>query len=254
MSSEPTLIEHAQTAPPRNPFARAQPTEQFWVLLRPMYKARQLIHSERLVQILVTNQRAGKLELLRLEIKADGEAGAAGGNRMELLVDHGNLRLRFTTEGIQIAPARRGLGGFMLARLIDWCHRTCPEYVVTPLLLQNDAALSSEVVEARDKLLRRAGFDIQALDDGRARAQVRRVGDLISTWDTQRVEPIDVGELLRRLREQETENLKLQSQTTTLRAQIDQLRRSDLGSRFAIGCLVTLAIFQALLLLWVVMR
>ncbi len=253
MSSEPTIIEHAQAAPPRDPFARAQPAERFWVLLRPVYKARQLIHSERLVQILVTNQRAGKLELLRLEVRTD-EPSVPGSNRMELLVDHGKQRLRFTAEGVQIAPARRGLGGFLLARLIDWCHQTCPEYMVTPRLLHNDTAMDNEAIKARDKLLRRAGFEIQALDDGRTRAQVRRAADLISTWDTQRVEPIEISELLRRLREQETEKLKLQAQTITLRAQIDQLRRSDLGSRFAIGCLVALAIFQALLLLWVVMR
>lgn len=252
MSSEPTVIDTVQITPPRDPFARAQPTDYLWVLLRPVYKARQLIHSERLVRIAVTNQKAGKLELLRLEARTEGEATVSEGNRIEVLVDHGTQRLRFGPSNLQVVPPRRGLGGFMLAQIVDWCHRTCPEYLVTPILLPG--AEGTDTAEARDKLLKRAGFDIQSLDGGKVRAQVGRAGDLVSSCDTQRVEMLEMGDLLRRLREQETEALKAQASNNTLKAQIEQLRRADMGSRFAIGCLVTLAIFQALLLLWVVLR
>ena len=217
-----------------------------------MYKARQLIHAERLVRIAVTNQRVGRLELLRLEARADGETPAADSNRVEVLVDHETRRLRFGPTAAQMTPSRRGLGGFLFARLVDWCHRHCADYVVTPIMLPpGDTA---EASEAPDKLLRRAGFDVQLLDDGRRRAQARCGADLISSWDTQRVEPLDMAELLRRLREQEGETLKTHAQNNVLKAQLEQLRRNDLGSRFAIGCLITLAIFQALLLLWVVLR
>lgn len=252
MSSEPTIIDQVQASPPRDPFVRAQPSDYFWVVLRPVYKARQLIHPERLVRIAITNQKVGKLELLRLEAKAENESPTPDANRVELLIDHGNQRLRFGPARVQIAPSRRGLGGFLLAWLIDWCHRSCPDYVVTPILFQDGGDADSR--EMREKLLRRAGFDIQDLDQGKLRAQVRRAGDLISSWDKQRVEPAEIGGLLQRLREQETETLKAQANCNTLKAQIEQLRRHDIGSRFAIGCLITLAIFQAVLLLWVVLR
>lgn len=247
------VIDHTAAAP-RDPFARAQPSEHFWVLLRPVFKARQLIHAEKLARVSITHQRIGRLELLRLDVRLEGDLASAEGNRLEVLADHDSRRLRFgPTAGVSIAPGRRGLGGLLLARLIDWCHRHCAEYVVTPILLP---AADAEAAAIREKMLRRAGFDIQYLDEStqQARAQVRQAADLISTWDAQRVEPIDMSELLKRLREQESENLKLQTQLNVTQARIEQCRRVDLGNRFAIGCLVTFSIFQAVLLLWVVLR
>lgn len=247
------VIDHTAAAP-RDPFACAQPSEHFWVLLRPIFKARQLIHAEKLARVSVTHQRIGRLELLRLDVRLEGEPAPVEGNRVEVLADHDNRRLRFgPVTGVTIVPDRRGLGGLLLARLIDWCLRHCGEYVVTPILLP---AAEAHACAIREKLLRRAGFDIQYLDEStrQGRAQVRQAADLISTWDAQRVEPIDMAELLKRLREQETENLRLQTQLNVTQARIEQCRRNDLGNRFAIGCLVTFSIFQAVLLLWVVLR
>ena len=64
---------------------------------------------------------------------------------------------------------------------------------------------------------------------------------------------LQVTELLRQLREQETVSHKQTLQMTQLQRTIDQFQSNDTGQRFAIGCLIVFAIFQALMLLWVVL-
>ena len=108
----------------------------------------------------------------------------------------------------------------------------------------------------RKKLFKRAGFDISLNPDSPAqgRAQTSHLQNLISSWNTERVQPVQPGELLHQLREQETAQLQLQRQLNTLQASLESFRRNDIGHRFAIGCLIVFSIFQAILLLWVVLR
>jgi hypothetical protein len=55
------------------------------------------------------------------------------------------------------------------------------------------------------------------------------------------------------LREQELVNNKQSVQMAQLQRTIDQYRSNDTGQRFAIGCLIVFAVFQALMLLWIVL-
>ena len=243
--------------PVRNPFANARPSDFYWIQLRPIFKGRQLAQPEVLAQVAVTHEQVASLELLRLQVRIEGETPSRNLNTLEVLVDHKHQRLRFgPPEGIQMGPPQRGLAGFLLAQLIDWCQRNCPDYAVTPIMLHSADVATEELRLIRERLLKRAGFFIHYTDEAmsQGKAQANRVSDLISSWNTELIQPLQVSELLRQLREQETANRKLQAELSTLQATLEHFKRNDLGHRFAIGCLIVFAVFQALMLLWVVLR
>ncbi|HDZ57178.1 MAG TPA: hypothetical protein ENI17_17515 [Pseudomonas xinjiangensis] len=242
----------------RNPFAQARPSDFFWVQLKPVFKARQLVQAERLARIAVTSERVADLELLRLQAMVEGEAPPeAGRNTLEVLVDHKNRRLRFGPDSdVVMVPARRGLAGFLLAQLIDWCQRNCTDYRVTPVPMHSQEALSTENRQLKEKILARAGFELVYTDETQTqgRALADSPGTLSNSWNAERVQSFQVSELWTQLRHQESANLQQQTEINSLRAVIENYKRNDLGHRFAIGCLIVFSIFQALLLFWVVVR
>lgn len=240
----------------RDPFARMRVSDLYWIQLKPIYKGRQVIQPERLARVTVFQDQAAHLEVYRLQVQLEGEPAVEGANHMEVMVDHRHQRVRFApVSGLRMQPAHRGLGGFLLAQLIEWCQRRYGEYAVSPILLKESDLDSEEVAQTRNRLLARAGFDISDPDTGThtAHARAARVDELISQWNTERIGMLQVTELLRLLREQESLSHKQNLQLTQLQRTIDQYRSNDTGQRFAIGCLIVFAIFQALMLLWVVL-
>lgn len=257
MSDDQPHSPAQEPAPPRDPFAHARPSEYYWIQLKPVYKGRLMLHGERLAQIAVTHERVASLELLRLELRIEEDSVPPGTNYMEMLVDHRHQRVRFgPLQGLRIFPAQRGVGGFLLAQLIDWAQRKYADYAVTPITLHAAEVVDGEARQIRERLLKRAGFHQSYNDEGRTqgKAQANRVGDLVASWNVERVQRLHVGELLQQLREQETQNRQQLAQITTLQARLEEYQRNDLGHRFAIGCLIVFSIFQALMLLWVVLR
>lgn len=257
MSDEQPHSEAPASAPPRDPFAQARPSEFYWIQLKPVYKGRLMLHNERLAQVAVTHERVGSLELLRLALRIEDESVPPGTNYLELLVDHKHQRVRFgPLQGVRIFPQKRGIAGFFLAQLIDWAQRKHGDYAVTPITLHRDDVPDEESRQMRERLLKRAGFHQTYIDEERTqgKAQSNRVGDLIASWNIELVQRLHVGEILQQLRDKELQNRQQQAQLTTLQARLDEYRRNDLGHRFAIGCLIVFSIFQALMLLWVVLR
>lgn len=257
MSDDQPHSPAQEPAPPRDPFAHARPSEYYWIQLKPVYKGRLMLHGERLAQVAVTHERVASLELLRLELRIEEDSVPPGTNYMEMLVDHRHQRVRFgPLQGLRIFPAQRGVGGFLLAQLIDWAQRKYADYAVTPITLHAAEVADGESRQIRERLLKRAGFHQSYNDEGRTqgKAQANRVGDLVASWNVERVQRLHVGELLQQLREQETQNRQQLAQITTLQARLEEYQRNDLGHRFAIGCLIVFSIFQALMLLWVVLR
>ena len=242
---------------PRDPFARAKPSDFYWVQLKPVFKARILVHQEKLAQIAVTQEKLGLLELLRLQVRFEGEPLPASGNCLEVLVDHKRKRVRFgPVAEVNIHPAQRGLGTFMLAQLIHWCQRYCGDYAVTPITLYAASFASSETRAALEQILTRAGFTISPPDEESKNsvAMANRVNDLIGSWNTERIQPLQISTLLGQLREHETLTHKQTAHINQLKNMIANYKRADMGNRFAIGCLIVFCIFQALMLLWVVLR
>lgn len=257
MNPESATVESAESPPPRDPFANARPSEYYWIQLRPVFKGRLMLHGERLAQVAVTHERVAKLELLRLKVHLEDESVAADTNVMEVMVDHNRQRVRFgPLQGLRLFPAQRGLCGFLLAQLVDWCQRHYGDYAVTPIVLRPDDAPNDESRQIRERLLKRAGFHLTYTDEEKTegKAQANRVGDLVSSWNVERVQRLHIGETLRQLREQETLNREQHLRLTSLQATLSEYKRNDLGHRFAIGCLIAFSIFQALMLLWVVLR
>lgn len=241
----------------RDPFARMRVSNLYWIQLKPILKNRKVVQPERLAIVTVYHDQAAHLEILRLQVQLDGEPVIEGANHMEVLVDHKNRRVRFAPVGsLRMQPAQRGIGGFLLAQLIEWCQRHYGDYAVTPILLQDDDTTTAEIRQVRNKLLTRVGFEISEAQDQSAvgHARAARVDELISQWNSERIAVLHVAELLRQLREQESANLKQTAQTAQLQRTIDQYRSNDTGQRFAIGCLIIFAVFQALMLLWIVLN
>ena len=56
MTSTDALADRTppEQSAPRDPFARAKPSDAYWVQLKPVFKARMLVHPEKLAQIAVT--------------------------------------------------------------------------------------------------------------------------------------------------------------------------------------------------------
>lgn len=254
-STEQQSTEQKPGTAPRDPFARARPTDVYWIQLKPIYKGRQLAHAERLARVTLIQERAAHLELLRLKVTSDGETHTDSANLLEVLVDHKNRRVRFgPLEQVRMLPAQRGLGGYLLAQLIEWCQRHCSDYSITPVLLQAEDVNSEENRLIREKLLLRAGFDLHYSNEEHSagRAQANRVSSLISSWNTEKIAPLQISEILSQLREQEQLNRSQQAQFAQLQRLIDNFKNNDTSQRFAIGCLIVFALFQALMLLWVV--
>ncbi|WOD09606.1 hypothetical protein RPW65_11015 [Pseudomonas sp. NyZ704] len=255
-SSEQDNNEQKIVTAPRDPFARARPTDVYWIQLKPIYKGRQIAHAERLARVTLIQERAAHLELFRLRVNTDGESKTDDFNLMEVLVDHKNRRVRFgPLEHVRMQPAQRGLGGYLLAQLIEWCQRSCGDYSITPIMLHAEEVSSEESRLIREKLLLRAGFDLSYSNEERTagRAQANRVSSLISSWNTEKVAAIQISDILNQLREQEQLNRKQQAQLSQFQRVIDNFKNNEMNQRFAIGCLIVFAIFQALMLLWVVM-
>ncbi|PKM05158.1 MAG: hypothetical protein CVV16_01655 [Gammaproteobacteria bacterium HGW-Gammaproteobacteria-6] len=256
-SSTSRQVAGKASQPPRDPFARARPTDVYWIQLKPLMRGQQIAQIERLGRITVIQERAGPLELFRLRLTVEGDTPPEKGNVMELLVDHRNRRVRFgPIEEVRMQPAQRGLGGFMLSRLIFWCQQHYGDYAVTPIILHAEDAPSEESRSIRERWLRRAGFDITYSnpEQNTGRAQVNRVDSLISSWNPERVAILQVPDLLHQLREQEMQVHRQNIQIINLQRSIDNFKSNDLGQRFAIGCLIVFAIFQALMLLWIVLK
>lgn len=257
MNNDQTHPTAPDTPPVRDPFAHARPSEFYWIQLKPVFKGRLMLHGERLAQIAVTRERVAQLELLRLQLRIEDETVPPDTNFIEVLIDHRHQRVRFgPLTGLRIFPPQRGVAGFMLAQLIDWCQRHCADYAVTPIVLQASEAPTEESRQIRERLFKRAGFHLTWTNDARTegKAQANRVRDLVASWNVERVQPLHVADTLRQLREQETLNRQQLAQLTSLQATLDEYKRNDIGHRFAIGCLIVFSIFQALMLLWVVLR
>tara|TARA_R110001592_G_scaffold100336_1_gene284828 strand:+ start:2161 stop:2952 length:792 start_codon:yes stop_codon:yes gene_type:complete len=244
------------TKPARDPLARIRATDLYWIQLKAIYKGRLIAQPERLAKVTVYQDKAGHLEIYRLHVQLEEETLAEGSNHLDVLIDHRNRRVRFApVNTLRIQPAQRGIGGFLLAQLVEWCQRHYSDYAVTPIVLQADEAVNDEGRHIRDKMLSRAGFELSLPEDAAAagHARVGRVDDLISQWNTERVGVLHVTSLLKQLRDQELLNNKQSAQMAQLQRTIDQYRSNDTGQRFAIGCLIVFAVFQALMLLWIVL-
>ncbi|QKE63374.1 hypothetical protein HNE05_08365 [Aquipseudomonas campi] len=211
----------------------------------------------RFVQLGRTERHSPEQSLLRLSIDLPGQRVRREQNVLEIWADHRSREVRFGADkGLQIEPVNRGIGRFLMAQGILWARQRWPNYQVEGGALAVKDILSDDARLRRDHFLRALGFEVEYQDLLQLKATygAKSVSALVGEWNRERlqqVEPLEAGAMLQQadqsLHEQEVKIGKLERK-------IELLKREDSSLRFTIGCLVTLALFQAGLLIWIATR
>ena len=147
----------------------------------------------------------------------------------------------------------RGIGRFLLAQAALWAQKKWSHYRVDGIDLPSRDALNEDSRLRRDHFLRVQGFDVVYADALflKARIEAMQVGELLDSWNGEKLQFLDVLETAQMLQQAEQ---NLQEQEVKLREKEEKLgryQREEMGLRFTITCLVAFAVFQAGLLIWI---
>lgn len=195
-----------------------------------------------------------EFSLLRMSYHLPGQKTRKEQNNLDIWVDHANRAVRIGPEsGLQIEPWNRGLGRFMLAQGIHWAQKRWSEYHIEGIALANKDALNEDTRMRRDHFLKTQGLEVVYADAQHLKGAVKgaKVGNLNNTWNTDKVQIVEIIEAAQMLQHAEQ---KIQEQEVTIKKtedKVNKYRRDDSGLRFTIACLVTFAVFQAGLLIWI---
>ncbi|HEY0289650.1 MAG TPA: hypothetical protein VGC62_22015 [Pseudomonas sp.] len=195
-----------------------------------------------------------EFSLLRMSYQLPAQKTRKEQNHLDIWVDHTHLTVRVGPEsGLQIEPWNRGLGRFMLARGIHWAQKHWSQYKVEGTALANKDALNEDTRARRDHFLKTQGFEVVYADAQHLKGTIKdvKVGNLNSTWNADKVQIVETLDAAQMLQQAEQ---KLIEQDVTIKKheeKVSKYRREDSGLRFTIACLVTFAVFQAGLLIWI---
>lgn len=207
----------------------------------------------RFVQLGTLERHSEAESLLRLSIQVPGVKLRPERNGLDVWVDHRAHQVRFgPATGLQTEPLNRGLGRFLAAKGIAWAKRRWSRYSVESVALT--PSLTEDGRLTRDRFLQGLGFTVSYQDEQKLKAHchAETVGSLMTDWSQEKlqvVSPLESAAMLQNADQQ------LQEQDARLRDLNERLARlkHEYGSlRFTIICLVTFAIFQAGLLIWIV--
>ncbi|WP_025127088.1 hypothetical protein [Pseudomonas sp. PH1b] len=192
--------------------------------------------------------------LLRLTISLPGQRVRKEQNHLDVWVEHDTRRVHFTPEsGLQVEPLNRGIGRFLLAQGAQWAQRKWPHYRVDGFELANKDALNEDTRLRRDHVLRTQGFDVVYADAQHLKGSVKevQVGDLLSQWNTEKLQFVEILEAAQMLQQAEQNLEELEVKLRKQEEKVTKYKREDTGLRFTITCLVAFAVFQAGLLIWI---
>lgn len=208
----------------------------------------------RFVQMGQAERHSKELSLLRLNIQLPGQRVRREQNHLDIWVDHLEHVVRFGPDsGLQIEPWNRGLGRFLIATGIHWAQKRWATYKVESFDLASKDGLNEDTRMRRDHFLRTQGFEVGYADAQHMKGSVKQVqvGNLHSTWNNEKVQIVEILDAAQMLEKAEQ---RLQEQDVTIRKheeRVNKYRRDDAALRFTIACLVTFAVFQAGLLIWI---
>jgi hypothetical protein len=211
----------------------------------------------RFVRLGRAERHSAEQSLLRLNVEIPGQRLRREQNVLEVWADHRSREVRFGADkGLQIEPANRGLGRFLLAQGIAWARQRWGAYTVEGGALAVKDVLSEDARLRRDHFLRIQGFEVSYQDLAQLKAgyAASRVSVLNPEWNQERVQLIDLLDCAAMLQQADQSLHEQQLKITKLEQRIEVLRREDSGLRFTIACLVALALFQAGLLIWIATR
>lgn len=248
----------AAAAPQPHPW-QDLPAEQFRLLrLAPLPTDRHTgARPLRFVQLGRVERHSPEQSLLRLSIELPGQRVRREQNVLEIWADHRSREVRFgTDQGLQIEPANRGIGRFLVAQGVLWARQRWANYQVEGGALALKDIPSEEARQRRDHFLRAQGFEVEYQDLLQMKASygAKSVSALLGEWNSERLQPVEIIEAAAMLQQADQ---KLHEQEVALR-KLEQknklLRHEDSSLRFTIMCLVALALFQAGLLIWIATR
>ncbi|MFK3973795.1 hypothetical protein ACI2KS_24070 [Pseudomonas sp. NPDC087358] len=208
----------------------------------------------RFVEFGRAERHSREFSLLRMTYHLPGQKTRKEQNQLDIWVDHASHAVRVGPEsGLQIEPWNRGLGRFMLAQGIHWAQKRWSEYKVEGTALANKDALNEDTRTRRDHFLKTQGLEVAYADPQHLKGSVNeaKVGNLNNSWNTDKVQIVEILDAAHMLQQAEQ---KIQEQEVTIKKAEDRVgkyRRDDSGLRFTIACLVTFAVFQAGLLIWI---
>lgn len=258
LQTSPTASQESAPTEQAHPWAELAP-EQFRLLrLAPLPVDRHTgPRPLRFVQLGRVTRHSKALSLLRLSVQLPGQRVRAGQNLLEVWVDHQRKEVRFGPDrGLSIDPGNRGLGRFLLAQGIAWARQHCAHYQVEGGALPARDVLTEEDRLRRDRCLQAQGFVVEYLDplQLKARYGAARVGDLEDSWNTEKVQSVELLEAAAMLQQADQSLREQDVKTRKLAQRLDQLKREDGSLRFTITCLLAFCLFQAGLLIWMATR
>lgn len=198
-----------------------------------------------------------EVSMLRLRIRQPGGKESSQLNQLEVWVDHQHKEITLVPDhGLQVEPANRGLGRYLLATAIGWCSPAWAAYRLAPINLKSSLSPDDAARLRRDHALQAQGFVLTYVDAVKMSAvcNATQLDQLHAEWNKDKVRAMDNLEVAQLLHSSDM-NLKAQAaQINQLLERIDHLKRDDNTLRFTIMTLIFFSIFQAGLLIWMATR
>ncbi|RMT31428.1 hypothetical protein [Pseudomonas syringae] len=252
--AEPASAEVAVPVPPQ-PWEDVLPESFQMLRLSPLPTDRATGGRPlRFVQFGRAERHSKALSLLRIAVQLPGQRVRKEQNHLDIWADHEKRMVRFGPDsGLQIEPWNRGIGRFMIAHAVHWAQKRWSSYKIEGVALASKDGLNEDTRLRRDHFLRTLGFEVTYADAQHMKGAIKdvHVGNLHSTWNNDKVQIIEILEASQMLEKAEK---NLIEQEVTIRQHEDRVskyKREDSGLRFTIACLVTFAVFQAGLLIWI---
>ncbi|MGE1156769.1 hypothetical protein [Pseudomonas kitaguniensis] len=192
--------------------------------------------------------------LLRMIIQLPGQRVRREQNQLDIWVDHDKHRVHFGPgTSLEIEPANRGIGRFLVAQAAAWAKKKWSDYRVDGVDLSNKDALNEATRLRRDHFLRVHGFDVAYADVQHLKGKVQpgRVGDMLDSWNTEKVQFVEILEAAQMLQQAEQNLAEHEVKLRKEEEKVTKFKREDTGLRFTITCLVAFTVFQAGLLIWI---
>jgi hypothetical protein len=208
----------------------------------------------RFVQFGRAERHSKELSLLRMNIQLPGQRVRKEQNYLDIWVDHLAHTVRFGPEsGLQIEPWNRGIGRFLIAHGVHWAQKKWSSYKIEGVPLASKDGLNEDTRLRRDHFLRTLGFEVAYADAQHMKGSIKdvHVGNLHSTWNNDKVQIIEILEAAQMLEKADQNMAEQEVMIRKHEDRVSKYKREDSGLRFTIACLVTFAVFQAGLLIWI---
>lgn len=208
----------------------------------------------RFVQFGYAERHDQRHSLLRMVIQLPGQRVRREQNHLDIWVDHDTHRVHFGPgNSLEIEPANRGIGRFLVAQGAAWAKKKWSHYRVDGVDLANKDALNEATRLRRDHFLRVHGFDVVYADAQHLKGSIKdaQVGDLLGDWNSEKLQIVEILEAAAMLQQAEQNLAEQEVKLKKQEEKVSKFKREDAGLRFTITCLVAFAVFQAGLLIWI---